>query len=123
KKIIQKQMLITSPDIEIKDMNIYGKPIQAFDKIEQVLGKEAKLTIGGNVVLTKWMIQQIPMVRQGQPINIVVASEGLEIIVKGESLEDGYIGDNIKARTLLKETKILKGEVIDSSSIKIFCNN
>ena len=100
-------------------MNVYGKPHQSFHKLEEVLGKEALFDISKGVYVTKRLIQSVPLLRRGSRVSLIMKKNNVEVIVPGELLTDGSVGDIVRAKTLFKKSKSVKGKVLNSEYIRI----
>ncbi|MCP4049188.1 MAG: flagellar basal body P-ring formation protein FlgA [bacterium] len=122
-KTIKRGTVLSREHIVFKYEPFYGKPVNCLLKTEDIIGKEAFSTIPKNALITEWLIRDIPDIRSNDKITIVLNKNNLELRVGGIALENGYIGDNIRIRTTLKERKLLEGTIIAPQCVKIFMVN
>jgi flagella basal body P-ring formation protein FlgA len=116
---IYKHAKLTSANIKATYESLYAKPANHVSSLKQSLGKEAKTFIPKKSLILKRMIRDVPNIRQGDKITILVSDKNLALKVKGHALEDGVIGDSIKVRTSLKNKKTLIGEIIATKLVKV----
>lgn len=118
-KVLTKDSVITTKDIEVVYENDYSKPPSSFKSPEELLNKRTASMIGKGVYLAKFMIKDIPIIHKGDTLNILTIVDNLEIKIKGKALEEGYQNQKIKVSPYLGEKKTLEGEIIDSQTVRI----
>lgn len=99
-----------------RDMNDYRRGY--FTDSAQLIGKVARRAIARNAAVTPGAITQAVLIKRGQPVNILVQSDGIEISVKGKALMDGAVNDLIKAQNI-SSNKIVYGTVIAPGTIAV----
>ena len=120
---ITKGMVIKHGQIEKKYLPILGNPKNGFHQLKNVLHKEAKVTLAKGTILTPYLIRPTPVIHKGDHISYVIKQDYFEIKGKGTALEDGYIGQKIRVKTLLDAQKKLTGVIVDANTVKLFSTN
>ena len=99
-----------------RDMNDYRRGY--FTDSAQLTGKVTRRAIARNAAVTPGAITQAVLIKRGQPVNILVQSDGIEISVKGKALMDGAVNDLIRAQNI-SSNKIVYGTVIAPGTIAV----
>ncbi|MGB9613353.1 MAG: flagellar basal body P-ring formation chaperone FlgA [Candidatus Margulisiibacteriota bacterium] len=117
-KGIKKKKVLEATDLKLEERDIALLPQKYYVESERLVGKEAKINIPANSTIFEWMVGEVPLIRQGDEVMIVVSAPGLTVKAKGEALEDGYGGQEIKVKR--KESKkILVGKVISPTEVEV----
>lgn len=117
-KRIKKRNVIVEDDLKVEERDVALLPQKYYVTTEQLLGKEAKINIPANSTIFEWMVGEVPLIRQGSEVTIVVSAPGLTVKTKGEAIEDGYRDGKIKVKR--KETnKIVEGEIISPTEVEV----
>lgn len=117
-KYIKKGKTLEVSDLKTEMRDVALLPQKYFSEGESLVGKEAKLGIPENSTLFDWMVGDLPMVRQGSPVSILVSLPGLLVRAKGEALEDGSAGGEIRVRRS-DSKKIIKGKVLSPTEVEV----
>ena len=91
----------------------------AIQDLKEVINKESKVKIKRGQLIINRYIQEVPEVRIGDEIIIVLKQKGVQLKVKGKALGKGLTGDQIRVKVLIGKPKILKGEVIGKKMVQI----
>jgi flagella basal body P-ring formation protein FlgA len=116
---LKKGQRIQASDLTLKYQTILGKPSQCLKKLSAALGQQTRHNIAASSYLTTWMIEEVPDIRKGDKIAIVIKKRHLQLKVKGQALENGTCGQTIKIKSLMNNKKILEGEIIDSKNVQV----
>ena len=116
KTYIPKGTVITASLLMKSKRNINDYRRGYFTDSTQLLGKVSRRAIARNAVVSPSAITQAVLIKRGQPVNILVQSDGIEISVKGKALMDGAVNDLIKAQNISSK-KIVYGTVIAPGTI------
>ena len=66
-----------------------------------------------------YQIRRITTIRSGQVISAKIQKRGFGLNIKVKAMENGYLGQRIKAKTLLDSGKMLEGTVINNETIEV----
>ena len=115
---IPKGQAITGADLKIEERDVALLPQKYFVDNSFVLNKEAKISIPANSTIFEWMVGEAPLIHRGDEVNILANNPGITVKVKGEALEDGQIGSEIKV--LRKDSKkILQGKIVSPTEVEV----
>lgn len=117
--MLKKGQRLNADDFDYVYEEMNGKPQNTVTTLNVLIGKEAYSTIPAKVIITDHLIRSIPDIRINDTIAIIIEKNNVQIIAKGQALDDGYIGDKIRVRSLMKDAKILTGEIIDANTIRV----
>ena len=121
RKIIKGQM-ISEDDVEMKDLAVSSLPPSVIMQTDEVIGKMAKRNLEINTPLKKNDVKKHVIVARGDLVTLKFVRRNLEIKTLATALNAGGIGDLIKVK-IQDSNKIMLGEIIDSSTVKIRDDN
>lgn len=90
----------------------------AYTEMDQVRGMQAKRPMNAGVILTHLHSQSVPLVRQGDAVELVVVGGGMELSTQGVALQDGGAGVRIRVKNQ-ESGKILHGEVLAAGVVRL----
>jgi len=117
-KLIKKGKLLEASDFKLEKRDVALLPPKYFINSEVMVGKEAKITIPENSTLFEWMIGDLPLIRRGSEVTIIISAPGLSVKTKGEALEDGYQDAEIKVKRA-ESKKTIAGKVISPNEVEV----
>ncbi len=115
---VKRGRYIQEKDVEAVRLSLHGRERQRVRSLADIVGQMARSSIASETVLFSYMLDDVPDVRKGSPVRVLINKEGFELKVKGHVLDDGNVGDIVRVRTQLKSNKVLHGEVIDEQTIR-----
>lgn len=118
-RLLRKGVQITTSDIRIERRSLQTEPSRHLSSLEDVVGLEVLITVPEGATLTTWSVGPKPVVRKGQKIFLLTDRSNVQLKVRGIALEDGVVGQEIRVRTLLGKSKIMKGIVSDNETVQI----
>lgn len=98
KRTIKKGKVLTKGDLKLEKRDVALLPQKYVTLLLPLIGKEAKMTIPKRSILFSWMAGELPVVRRGEKVKILVSGQNLLIEAKGTALEDGYPQEEIKVK-------------------------
>ncbi|NBV41156.1 flagella basal body P-ring formation protein FlgA [bacterium] len=116
---IAKGQVIEPGNVILVSGMLNGQPKNGFGSLSGVIGKESVTVIPGESIITQTQIREVPVVRRGDVVTVDYQNRGIELRVPGSVLEDGKIGDRVKVRLRLESAKIMEGEVVNSSTVRV----
>ena len=90
--------------------------------IKEVVGKEAKRVIRQGTVITKELIQPIPVIHRGDVVKVQLRSQGLMLTTSAYAKEEGGVGETVQIE-MLKGGKKLKAKVQGPGLVVILQEN
>jgi flagella basal body P-ring formation protein FlgA len=117
---IRRGTVISLDDVSLEERDIAMLPQSYYTDLEGVLLKETKTSVPRNSTIFEWMIKEIPLVRRGDRVMIVVRGPDLLVRTSGLALEDGYEGKRLKVKVAGKDAKdSLEGRLISSNEVEV----
>ncbi len=116
---LSKGDVIVSSDLVVKRDTLLGQQLSGFGIIESLVGKEAVSAIAEGAMITKMVVRSVPDVRRGETVFVDFRNGPIQVRVNGVALGDARIGDNVKVRLKLESHRVMEGEVIDTTTVRI----
>ena len=116
---IRKRDVLTRDMLTIEKVSVYGKPYNSFHDLKSIIGKESLFDINKGSYLTKRYFQDVPLLRRGTRVSLIMKKNNVEVVVPGEILSDGSVGDWVMAKTLFKKSRRVKGKILNGEYIEI----
>jgi flagella basal body P-ring formation protein FlgA len=114
---INLHKIIGADDLTSVSKNVGLSNKVFFDKNE-LLGKRTKRLITKETLITSDMIEQPPIIKQGDLITIMLESSSFRITAQGRAMENGINGQIIKVINTSSMREVL-GQIIDEKTVKI----
>lgn len=89
-----------------------------FTEADQVKGLQARRPMNAGEILTRQHSQSVPLVRQGDAVELVVDSGKMQLSTQGVALQDGGAGVRIRVRNQ-ESGKVLQGEVVAAGMVRM----
>lgn len=118
-KQLKRRSKLTEKMVERVLLDTYGKPLNSVFDFNEILGKEIKATIAKNTIITSGMVQYPQIIRKGDHVFILLKAKGMSLRLKGRSLDDGALNEMVRVQSSYKSRRILQGEVIDESTVRV----
>ncbi|MBN2058460.1 MAG: flagellar basal body P-ring formation protein FlgA [Candidatus Saganbacteria bacterium] len=120
-RMVKRGETIGEGDLALEARDIAMLPDEYYEDKVMVVETEAKTTIPKNGTIFQWMIKEIPVVRRGDDITLIVKGPNLLVRTAGEALMDGYLGRKIRVRKkgVTDPKKILEGVLISPKEVEV----
>lgn len=90
-----------------------------FDNQQPIIGKVAKQNMPAGQVISPRHVQAPKLIKRGEMVLISVKKQGLQVKMKGRSLEDGFLGSTVKVENL-QSKRIVEGIVNQNKEVEVF---
>lgn len=117
-RLIKKGKLIEDADLKLEERDVAMLPQKYFIDPSLLVSKEAKLSIPENSTMFQWMIGDLPLVRRGSEVAIVVSEPGLAVRARGLALEDGYLDGAVRVKRT-DSNKVLVCKVVATGEVEV----
>lgn len=117
-RLIKKGKSIESADLKIEARDVALLPQKYFLSAEPLISKEARISIPENSTIFEWMVGEVPLVRRGDPVTLVVKAPGLAVRTKAQAQEDGGLGSEIKVKRT-DSNKIVAGKIVSAGEVEV----
>ncbi|MDN5337780.1 MAG: flagellar basal body P-ring formation protein FlgA [Thermotogaceae bacterium] len=118
KRKINYGEIIGKDDIELKEVNIFGKKETFSDSLENVAGKRAKRSFAEGDPIALEFLEVPPYVTKGQIITAYVSINGITVTTFARLMEDGNIGEIVSARNV-ETGQLVYGVVEEGPKLRI----
>jgi len=105
-------------DFYVKLMDITRIPKSAVRNTDQVIGKTLTRSIVANVPILDNMVSDMPVIKRGCKVTLIVESPSFIITTLGEVKENAYVGGNVKAINPASK-KVVSGLLVDENTVKV----
>lgn len=115
---LRRSDVIKAGDLEIRSIGVvrHGEPYVVDPEL--LIGKRVVRSIGSGVPISLEMVEAAPLIRAGDRVTLLVESAGLRIATVGRAKEEGFLG-KLMAIVNLDSHKIIYGEVVDASTVRV----
>ena len=98
-------------------------PMKGYNKshllaLQSFQGKQALSTLASDTVLATWMMDDIPLIRSGDRIKVLIQKSGYELNVKGMAMDNGGKDQKIRVQLELDSRKVLQCEVVNETTVR-----
>lgn len=116
---IERGTLITQSNVETQEIDFKSLNVSV-DTLKLDGSYRAKSKIERDKILTKNLIETIPMIMKNQRVLAIMKDGAINIKFEGISIESGNYGDVIKIKN--SQGSILKGKIVDKGVVEIIWN-
>ena len=120
---IEKNIPLTENHIRQVSRHINSLPLNPIQNKNQLIGKESKTTLSEGVLYAEWMIREIPLIRRGDPVSILISNGNIEMAVRGIALENSNKDLSIEVQSQYQGNyKTFRGKIIgnkDNYEVKV----
>ncbi len=109
---------IGKDDLYLKLMDVTRIPRNALREMEDAEGKELGRSVIANAVLTTDTVKSGPSVRKGRKVVLLVESPGFRITAKGETQENGRVGEYVRVMNQTTR-KSVTGVLVDEGTVRV----
>ena len=113
-RTIRVNTVLTAQDLVLAE----GQRADAFDRIEDVVGQEARVVLYAGRPILFSSIGPPALVERNQIVSIRFEGAGLVISTEGRALERGGIGDRVRIMNLTSRATLF-GYVLEDGSIAV----
>ena len=117
-KPLGRFMVITEDDLAVEQHDLADLPGDALLRVDEVVGKRTRRTVGSKVVMTSDDVEVPPLMNRGDRVTIVAQSGLLRITTVGEVRERGRKGEIIKVRNIASKKEVY-ARVIDADTVVV----
>ncbi len=118
KNNIVRHQLIRKDDIIIESREATKLIKKILSEKEQLYQCRAKRFITAGIIITKDMIESVPLINRGDIVTIVVQWQNVHASMLGKAMESGCLNEIIEVKNMSTK-KRLKGEIISSKKVLI----
>ena len=110
--------LVTGDDVELAPHHLTRKGGRYAFSIDEVIGKRVRRAVPQGVPVLLNMVDDVPIIRAGDRVTLIVEEGEMEITTTGEAKENGYLGRRL-AVVNVESKRVVYGKVRDASSVVV----
>jgi flagellar basal body P-ring formation protein FlgA len=115
---LKKHQEIREGDVVRVVRNVAQLPPDVVIEIDEVVGKRMTLSVNGQEVLRKGMVEVPPTVKKGDRVIMIVENEVFKITSWGELKEDGRRGDRVRLINLVSKKEVM-ARVLNAAAVQV----
>jgi flagellar basal body P-ring formation protein FlgA len=116
-RMLERGTRLDANDIDMADPALWNNRI-IVRREQDIVGKELKRPLNAGDAFRTSDLKLPTLIRRGQVVTLLVSSGGLQLAASGRAMQDGSVGDFIRAQNITSRT-IVEGEVASNGMIKI----
>jgi len=118
KRLIKKYELLSDENTEEVVL-----PLKGYNKSHMLArqsydNKQALSTLIEGTVLATWMFDEVPLIRSGDRLKVVIQKPGYQLDIKGMAMDNGKKGQKIRVQLEIDSRKILQCEVVNETTVR-----
>ena len=110
--------IIEKEDVYLSLIDVRQMPKDALTRLEGVRGKVVRRSLGINMPVAENAVGDVPIIKKGQRVTLIISAPGLKITAPGEAREDGHPGQQIRVVNLFSKRDI-RGIPIDDNNVRV----
>ncbi len=115
---IRRGEVFSADMVEQVERDITSEKHGFYTDIDALDGLQARRPMGFDRIITNRYVEEIPVVERGDEVLLIAETANLRISAQGIALQSGGVGKRIRVRNQ-DSGKIVKGEILDSGTIKV----
>ncbi|MCL2010167.1 MAG: flagellar basal body P-ring formation chaperone FlgA [Synergistaceae bacterium] len=109
---IPKETDVTVRQIRVSRPGVYAS------KFSDVAGRAVRKNLSQGEALALNLLADVPIIERGKNVTIVVRSGGMVIRTRGEAMENGGLGDEIRVRNVASKT-VITAVVVANDTVEV----
>lgn len=110
--------ILTSENLRYERMDTGHLKTGYFTDMSKVIGLETRRPLTPGMVVTDLMLNKPNVIKRGDLVNIIVRIGGMEVIVVGKAMQDGYVGQLIRIQNT-NSNKFISAKVLDETTVQV----
>jgi flagella basal body P-ring formation protein FlgA len=115
---LKRGQIIDKDDVYPSLIDVRRMPKEVLTRLEGAWGKVVMQTLEINMPIAENNLGDVPVIKKGQRVTLIISAPGLKITTQGETREDGYPGRQIRVVNLYSNRDV-RGIPIDDSNVKV----
>lgn len=115
---LHQHHLLSRRDLKRELQDVTGLQSPSFKHIEKLFGRRTKRTVEKGGIITEDMIEDPPLIREGERVRIIFVYENQKVMARGYAIKDGWLGDQIRVRNPKNRSELV-GLVVNSKEVEV----
>jgi flagella basal body P-ring formation protein FlgA len=110
--------VIGSDDVRVIKRWLTREPLRSIATLEEALGKRVASSIRPNHEITRTMLREVPLVKKGRVVKMVLNNGAINITTLGQIQEDGGMGSSVRVKNISSQ-RIVYARVVGESLVQV----
>ena len=110
--------VIGSDDVRVIKRWLTREPLRTIATLEEALGKRVASSIRPNHEITRTMLREVPLVKKGRVVKMVLNNGTINITTLGQIQEDGGMGSSVRVKNISSQ-RIVYARVVGESLVQV----
>lgn len=116
---LSPQTTIIASDVHLVRRDVTNLPQRdVFTAEKQVIGHIVAKAVGPHEIVTGRHLSNVPIIKRGEEVTVVLDQDGMVITTKGILREDGFLGRMVRVINS-RSKKEFQAEVMDAKTVKV----
>ena len=116
--LLDRHHIFSQNDVGIEMREITGLHAMPYKDMRNILQRRTTRVIGRGRIITEDMVEDPPLIRQGERIRIILVYGNLKVMTMGFARKDGWLGDRIRVRNPKNRSELV-GLVVNSKEVEV----
>lgn len=116
---INQKAPIRAADVRLVEMSFDSLDRLGVTEINRVVGQRAKSFISEGTLVEMRDVEERPLVKRGQLVDVVSRAGGITVVTSAKSLSDGCLGDSVDLRAGGRRGRHIMGRVIGPRRVEL----
>ena len=116
--LLNRHHILTRDDVRIEMREVTGLYSSPFKGMADLLERRTRRVVGRGRVITEDMIENPPLIKQGERVRIILVYGNLKVMAMGFARKDGWLGDRIRVRNPKNRSELV-GLVVNSKEVEV----
>jgi len=117
-KNLGRHAVLKAEDVQLRRRNTGSAGVDSLHDIDEVVGKRLKTTLRAGELLYSHLLEEAPLVKQGDLVTIVAESPVVRVAVPGQVKSAGGRGETIKVKNLMSRREVF-ARVVDNETVAV----
>jgi flagella basal body P-ring formation protein FlgA len=114
---VKRGETLKESDFVIRSLRV-GRAGMYASRLQEAVGRSLRKNLSQGEAVALNLLANVPIIKRGKVVTIVVQSAGLTVKARGEALDDGSLGDVIDVRNLSSKT-VVKAVVVAEDTVEV----
>jgi flagellar basal body P-ring formation protein FlgA len=115
---LARNRALTEDDVCLARREIRRVPAGAVRELNAVVGKVLTRSVGANLPVVARYLAGSTLVKRGRKVTLLVETDGIRIATEGETRQNAYVDDVVKAVNLASK-KTVTGILVDENTVRV----
>lgn len=116
---LERHQVIEPDDLAVQPVRITDAGTRYARSPQALVGKRVARSVARGTALPQSLVEEVPVIRRGDRVSLIVENGALRITALGQAKEDGYLGRPVAVLNLSSKT-VVYGEAVDASTVRVW---